>query len=73
MFGMLLLDPETVLILLTTTRTQGRFYLTGTVVGPCSVDDLRSCAVTSTVTTKPLFPVLDLIVTEDNKETSSSH
>ena len=67
LFGMLRLDPETVLILLTTTRIPGRFYRIGTVVGPCSVNDLRSCAVTSTVTTKPLFPVLDLIGTEDNK------
>ena len=64
---MLLLDPETVLILLTKTRIPGRFYRTGTVVGPCSVDDWRSCAVTSAVTTKPLFPVLDIIGTEDNK------
>ena len=64
---MLRLDPETVLILLTTTRIQGRFYRTGTVVGPCSVDDLRSCAVTSTVTTEPLFPVLDVIETEDHQ------
>ena len=46
-FGMLRLDPETVLILLTTTRIPGQFYRTGTVVGPCSVDDLRSCVVTS--------------------------
>ena len=36
-------------------------------VGPCSVDDLRSCAVTSKVMTGPLFPVLDIIETEDNK------
>ena len=48
--GVLLLDPKTVLIILTTTRIPGRFYRTGTVVGPCSVDD-----VTSTVTTGPLF------------------
>ena len=47
--------PETVLILSPTTRTPGRFYRTGAVVGPCSVDDLRSCAVTFTVTTKPPF------------------
>ena len=66
-FGILRLDPETVLILLTTTRIPDRFYRTGTVVGPCPVDDLRSCAVTSTVTTEPLFPVLDIIETEDNK------
>ena len=65
---MLRLDPETVLILLTTTRIPGRFYRTGTVVGPCSVDDLRSCAVTSTVTTEPFFPVLDIIGTEDKKQ-----
>ena len=71
-FGMLRLDPETVLILLTTTRIPGRFYRTGTVVGPCSVEDLRSCAVTSTVTGKPLFPVLDIIETEDNNDTTSS-
>ena len=66
---MLRLDPETMLILLITTRIPGRFYLTGTVAGPCSVDDLRSCAVTvtSTVKTKPLVPVLDIIETEDNK------
>ena len=55
LFGMLRLDPETVLVLLTTTRIPGRIYRTGTVVGPCSVDDLHSCAVTSTVTTEPLF------------------
>ena len=66
-FGMLRLDPKTVLTLLTTTRIPGRFYRTGTVVGPRNVDDLRSCAVTSTVTTKPFFPVLDIIETEDNK------
>ena len=39
MFGMLRLDPETMLVLLTMTRIPGRFYRTGTVVGPCFVDD----------------------------------
>ena len=61
---MLRLDPEMVLILLTTTRIPDLFYRTGTVVGPCSVNDLLSCAVTSTVTTEP---VLDITGTEDNK------
>ena len=51
---MLRLDPETELILLTTTRIPGRFYRTESVVGPCSVDDLRSCAVTVTNLT-PFF------------------
>ena len=54
-FGMLRLDPKTVLTLLTTTRIPGRFYRTGTVVGPRNVDDLRSCAVTSTVRPSPFF------------------
>ena len=58
---MLRLDPETVLILLITTQIRAGS------TGPCSVDDLCSCAVTSTVTTKPLFPVLNIIETEDNK------
>ena len=75
-FEMLRLDSETVLILLITTRIPGRFYRTGTrtVVGPCSVDDLRSCAVTSALICghvhghdQTLFPVLDRIETEDNK------
>ena len=65
---MLRLDPETVLILLTMTRIPAKFYRTVTVNGPCFVDDLRSCAVMSTI---PLFPVLDIIETEDNKNTSS--
>ena len=72
LFGMLRLDPKTVLILLTKTRA------CSTGPGPWLVRALsmtcahvqsrpRSCAVTSTVTTKPFFPVLDIIETEDNK------
>ena len=63
------LDPETVLILLTTpaTRIPGRFSVADLDrrrgwPGPCSVDDLRSCAVTSRVTVprpNPFFPILD--------------
>ena len=50
MFGMLLLDPEPVLLILTTTRIQGRFYQTraeaACLLGPvvpwlvCATDDL---------------------------------
>ena len=69
LFGMLRLDPETVLILLSATRIPGRFYRTGTEVGPGALSMAcahvwsrpRSCAVTSTVTTNPFFPVLDII------------
>ena len=53
-------DPETVLILLTTTRIPGRFYRAGTeaarLLGPVvpwlvrATDDLGTCAVTGTVT-----------------------
>ena len=35
LFGMLWIDPETVLDPMPTTRMPGRFYRTGTVVGPC--------------------------------------
>ena len=66
---MLLLDPEPVLFILTTTRIAGLFYQTGTeaarLLGPVvpwlvrATDDLGTCAVTGTVTNlTPFFSIL---------------
>ena len=64
LFGMLRLDPETVPILLTTTRIPGRFYQTGTeaarLLGPVVQWLVRASedpwAVTGTITNPtPLF------------------